>query len=79
MWDGIVMIKAAYAERPRIPLFNGVLSRWTNLSAMRLKTPRTGAILDGRRLHPADAQACLAGSGASTFCSGWDLENEVLK
>ena len=46
-WDGIVIIKTAYAERPRVPLFNGVVSCWTNLSALRLRTPWTGAILDG--------------------------------
>ena len=45
--DDIVIIKATHAKRPRILLSNGEFSCWMNLSALRLRIPRTGAILDG--------------------------------
>jgi hypothetical protein len=33
-WDGIIIIKTTYAEVPGALLFNGMLSCWTNLSAL---------------------------------------------
>ncbi len=46
--DGIVIIRATYAEMPWILLFNGVPSRWTNLSTPQIRTPHTGTILERR-------------------------------
>ena len=69
-WDGIAIINAAYAERPRILLHNRVLSRWTNLSALRLRTPRTGAILDGSVFTLLICRDVWLESEAKTFWNG---------
>lgn len=76
---GIVIIKAAYAERPRTLLFFGVLRRWTNLSALRLRTPRTEAIIVTGLLTLLMHRHIWLESEARTTCSGWDLENDGLE
>ena len=78
MWDGLV-IRKAYAERPWILLSNGVLSRWTNSSALRLRTLRTGAILVVSVFALLMCRHVWLESGVSTFCNWWDLENEELR
>ena len=78
-WDGTVTIKAAYAEMPRVLLFNRVPSRWTILSALHLRTPRTGAILGGSIFTLLVRRHVWLESGAKTFYSGWGLDNKELK
>src|SRR6266702_475358 len=73
--DGIVVVKAAYAEMPWIMLSNGVPSRWSSLSALHLRTPHTGAILDGRIFALLVREHIWLESGAGEFYSGWDLGN----
>jgi hypothetical protein len=72
-FDDTVIIKAAYAERPSILLLNGILSYWTNLSALRFRTPWTGAILDGKVFNLLMRRHVWLESGNRTFCYGQEL------
>jgi hypothetical protein len=72
-FDDTVIMKAAYAERPSILLLNGVLSYWTNLSALRFRTPWTGAILDGSVFTLLMRRHVWLASGNMMFCCGQEL------
>ena len=72
-FDGTVIIKAAYAERPSVLLLNRVLSCWTSLSALCFRTPWTEAILNGSVFNLLMRRHVWLESGNRTFCLGWDL------
>lgn len=72
-FDGTVILKTAYAERPSILLLDEVLSYWTNPSALRVGAPWTGAILDGRIFTVLMRGHVWLESRNRTFCCGWDL------
>ena len=79
-WGGIVIIKATHAERPgRILLFDGILSRWTNLSTLSARTPHTGTIMDVSVVALLVRRHVWLEGTNRTFCNGWNLENEEPK
>lgn len=76
-WDAIVIMMTTYAKGPSgTLLLDGVLSRWTDLSELPVRTPHTGTILDVRAFALLVRGHGLLESRAKTFCNGRDLQNE---